>query len=66
LFAAIGLLSERGGSQDRHATEKYVLDRKETYPIPFLLAVPNEDGPHPGLLYLHPEGKTMRSATAST
>ena len=41
--------------------EKYVLDRKETYPIPFLLAVPNEDGPHPGLLYLHPEGKTAQA-----
>lgn len=44
-----------------YVIEKYALDRKETYPIPFLLAMPNDEGPHPGLLYLHPEGKAAQA-----
>lgn len=40
-----------------YIVEKYALAREETYPIPFLLFRPKGNGPHPGLLYLHPDGK---------
>lgn len=40
-----------------YVIEKYALARDDRYPIPFLLFLPKESGPHPGLLYLHPDGK---------
>ena len=49
-----------------YTVEKYALAREETYPIPFLLFRPIENGPHPGLLYLHPEGKTAQAREGET
>lgn len=49
-----------------YAIEKYALDREGRYPIPFLLAVPSGDGPHPGLLYLHPDGKKAEAGPGDT
>lgn len=44
-----------------YAIEKYALTREAAYPIPFLLFLPAESSPHPGLLYLHPDGKAAQA-----
>lgn len=40
-----------------YAVEKYILPVEGGYPTPFLLMVPNTAGPHPAVIYLHPDGK---------
>ena len=48
----------RGGFQlDGYRIEKYALDGGPNAVIPMLLALPNEGGPHPAVIYLHPDGK---------
>lgn len=44
-----------------YVVEKYALTRPDAYPIPFLLMLPQASGPHPGLLYLHPDGKDAQA-----
>jgi len=44
-----------------YVIEEYALQRPEAHPLPLLLFRPAESGPHPGLLYLHPDGKTAEA-----
>jgi cephalosporin-C deacetylase-like acetyl esterase len=46
--------------RDGYAVERYFLEAPD-YPIPFLLFVPDTPGPHPGFVYLDPEGKESRA-----
>lgn len=49
-----------------YVIEKYAFTGESTYPVPFLLFRPKEPGPHPGLLYLHPEGKEAQASVGGT
>ncbi len=49
-----------------YAIEQYALTRDDTYPIPFLLFLPQDPGPHPGLLYLHPGGKEAQAGVGGS
>jgi hypothetical protein len=49
-----------------YVIEKYALVRAAAYPIPFLLALPQASGPHPGLLYLHPDGKDAQAGVGES
>ncbi len=46
--------------REGYAVERYFLETPD-YPIPLLLLVPDGPGPHPGLVYLAPEGKQTRA-----
>ncbi len=37
--------------------EKYFIRGEGDYIIPFVLLLPEKDGPHPAVIYIHPEGK---------
>ena len=37
--------------------EKFILEAEGSYPLPFLVWIPNKPGPHPLLVYLDPKGK---------
>ena len=53
----------RGGFQsDGYRLEKHALDGGPNSVIPMLLALPDGGGPHPAVVYLHPEGKQPRVA----
>jgi cephalosporin-C deacetylase-like acetyl esterase len=45
-----------------YAVEKYVIPVEGGYPVPYLLMVPGTPGPHPAVIYLHPEGKQAEAA----
>lgn len=45
-----------------YVVEKYFVQGEGDYPIPYLLMVPNDSGPHPALIYLHPEGKSAEAS----
>ncbi len=46
-----------GVQEENYRIEKYVLDSEGPCIIPLLLLIPKTDGPHPSVIYLHPEGK---------
>jgi cephalosporin-C deacetylase-like acetyl esterase len=53
----------RGGFQrDGYRIEKYTLDGGPNSVVPMLLALPEGDGPHPAVVYLHPDGKEAVAA----
>jgi dienelactone hydrolase len=43
--------------RDGYALEQYTVAGEGDYPIPMILALPRGEGPHPAILYLHPDGK---------
>ncbi len=48
----------RGGFQlDGYRIEKHALDAGPNAVIPLLLALPDSGGPHPAVVYVHPDGK---------
>ncbi len=48
--------------RDGYVVEKYLLPVEGQYPLPYLVMVPEGEGPHPALIYLHPEGKDADAA----
>jgi len=47
--------------REGYAVEKYFIEGKGDYVIPFLLMVPEGEGPHPAMVYLHPDGKAAEA-----
>lgn len=48
--------------REGYAVEMHALPGESGYMVPLLLFVPNGDGPHPAVIYLHPEGKEAAAA----
>jgi len=46
--------------RDGYAVERWFLETPD-HPLPLLLFLPNAPGPHPGLVYLDPDGKRARA-----
>lgn len=44
-----------------YAVEKYFVPGEGDYVIPFLLMVPEGEGPFPAVIYLHPQGKATQA-----
>jgi len=47
--------------RNNYLIEKYFIEEKQTYPLPFLLVKPENAGPFPVILYLHDEGKAKEA-----
>ena len=47
--------------REGYSIEKHVLLGEGSLPAPFLLLVPNQSTKHPGLIYLHPTGKSVEA-----
>ena len=47
--------------REGYAVEKYFIQGEGDYVVPFLLMVPEGEGPHPAVVYLHPEGKAAEA-----
>ncbi len=53
----------RGGfRRDGYRIEKWALDGGPNAVVPLLLSLPDGEGPFPGVIYLHPDGKTAGAA----
>ena len=48
--------------RDGYAVEKYAFQGEGGYAVPLLLMVPEAEGPHPAVIYLHPDGKAADAA----
>ena len=48
--------------RDGYAVEKYAIQGEGEYVVPLLLMVPESEGPHPAVVYLHPDGKAADAA----
>ena len=48
--------------REDYAVAQYFIEGEGEYAIPFLLMIPDGDGPHPAVIYLHPEGKAAEAA----
>lgn len=44
--------------RDGYTIEKYFMQGEGDYVIPFVMMFPESKGPHPAVLYLHPDGKS--------
>ena len=44
--------------RDGYTIEKYFMQGEGDYVIPFVMLLPDRKGPHPAVLYIHPEGKS--------
>ena len=47
--------------RDGYAVEKYVIPGEGNLILPLLLMIPEEGSRHPGLIYLHPDGKAAEA-----
>src|SRR5690606_12428539 len=41
--------------RDGYSVERHILEREGGYPVPYLLALPAGEGPHPVVVYVHSE-----------
>ncbi len=51
-----------GLPQDGYRIEKYVIQSEGQCVVPLLVFAPDTEGPHPAVIYLHPEGKSKDAA----
>ncbi len=47
--------------RDGYVVEKHALEGGSDAVMPFLLMIPEDEGPHPAVLYLHPEAKAAEA-----
>jgi len=52
--------------RDGYSVEMFFIRGEGDYPVPFLVFVPAGGGPHPALLYLHPDGKAADARPGGT
>jgi cephalosporin-C deacetylase-like acetyl esterase len=52
--------------RDGYAVEMYFIQGEGRYVVPFLVFVPGGGGPHPAVIYLHPDGKAADARPGGT
>ena len=45
--------------REAYTLEKYFIQGEGDYPLPYIALIPDNSGPHPLLVYLHPKGKPL-------
>jgi len=52
--------------RDGYSVEMFFIQGEGQYVVPFLVFVPGGGGPHPAVIYLHPDGKAADAPAGST